>query len=350
MSVFKSHIVAMSAYLPPLEGRNPDSHLLLDFNERTLPVSDEVRDALLDYINGGRMQMYPCYEDITDRIADYVGVEAGNVMITNGSDQGIDLVFRATCNPSDEAIIPHPGFAMYNQCAKIENLDIITPIYTMEHGFPVQEVIAAITNKTKMICFANPNNPSGTGVRREDIIQLLEAAPNAAVLVDECYYEYSKNTVVDLVEQYPNLIVTRTFSKTWGIPSLRMGYLIAAKQNINALLNVRGPYDINQLAVVAVRAALEAPGYMEAYIKEVMEESKPALEAFLSERNIDFWPSEANFVWMFSDQSEAIEKQLLEAGILVRPKFDADGRRGLRITLGTKEQTDRVLGEMAKVV
>lgn len=350
MSVFKSHIVAMSAYLPPLEGRNPDSHLLLDFNERTLPVSDEVRDALLAYINGGRMQMYPCYEDITDRIADYVGVDVGNVMITNGSDQGIDLVFRATCSSGDEAIIPHPGFAMYDQCAKVENLDIITPSYTMEHGFPVRETIAAVTGKTKIICFANPNNPSGTGVSRDHIIQLLEAAPNAAVLVDECYYEYSKNTVVDLVERYPNLIVTRTFSKTWGIPSLRMGYLIAAKQNVNALLNVRGPYDINQLAVVAVRAALEAPQYMETYIKEVMEESKPAVEAFLSERDIDFWPSEANFIWMFSEQSEIIERQLLEADILVRPKFDADGRRGLRITLGTKEQTDRLLGEMAKVM
>src|SRR5690606_3811243 len=115
------------------------------------------------YINSGRMQMYPSYGDIVDRLAQYVGVKAAQLMITNGSDQGIELIFRATCSPGDEVIIPVPSFAMYHQCARIENTTIVEPRYTREGGFPTDEVIAAVTDKTKVICIANPNNPSGVG-------------------------------------------------------------------------------------------------------------------------------------------------------------------------------------------
>src|SRR5690606_12584267 len=254
MSIFKAHIAAMSAYKPPLDGRNPQSHLLLDFNERTLPIAEVVQEALIAYIRSGRLQMYPAYGDTVDLIANYCGVRSDQLMITNGSDQGIDLIIRAACREGDEAIIPGPSFPIYTHCAKIENLKIIEPVYTRENGVPTDEVLAAITPATRLICFGNPNNPSGTVVSRNDIIRMLEAAPQAAVLVDECYYEYFGETVSGLVDTYPNLVITRTFSKTWGMPSLRLGYIIAHPDNIRALLNVRGPYDINQMAIIAIRA------------------------------------------------------------------------------------------------
>lgn len=348
MSIFKSHIDAMAAYKPPLDGRSPDTHLLLDFNERTLPVARVIEDALVDYIRSGRMQMYPAYGDVVDVIADYCGVESAQLMITNGSDQGIDLIIRSACREGDEAIIPGPSFAMYSQCARVENLRIIEPQYTREGGFPTAEVLAAISPKTRVICIANPNNPSGTVVSREDIIAIAQAAPQAAILVDECYYEYFGQTVADLVGELTNLVVTRTFSKTWGIPSLRLGYVISAADNILALLNVRGPYDINQLAIVAIRAALAHPQYTQEYVREVMRESKPMLEAFLTERGISYWPSGANYLWMFPSNSEQLNHLLLSSDILVRPKADAKGRLGLRITLGTVAQTQRLLKVLAQ--
>lgn len=343
MATFKKHIHAMSAYKPPLDGRDPKSHLLLDFNERTLPVSEHVTKALVDYIQSGRLQMYPAYGDIEQVIAEYVGVNANNVMITNGSDQGIDLIIRASVNPGDEAIIPGPSFAMYSQCAKVENLTLIEPKYTLETGFPLQGVLDAITSKTRVICLANPNNPSGTGVSREAIRQILMAAPHATVLVDECYFEYSGITVCDWVDEFSNLVITRTFSKTWGIPSLRLGFVISHPDNILALLNVRGPYDINQVAIVAIRAALAQPEYTHDYVREVMQDAKPLFEHFLSERAIEFWPSEANYVWCFPAQWSAINQALIDAGILVRPKADAAGNMGLRVTIGTLEQTQRAI-------
>lgn len=343
MSIFKSHIAQMGAYKPPLEGRDNHKHLLLDFNERTLPVSPAVKQAMIDYINDDQLQVYPSYGDITDTIASYCNVPSGQVMITNGSDQGIDLIIRASSREGDEAIIPGPSFAMYHQCAKVENLTIIEPTYTKEGGFPKQAVLNSISDKTRLIVLANPNNPCGTPIAREDILEIAAAAPGAAVMVDECYFEYTQETVCDVVEAYPNLLVTRTFSKTWGLPSVRLGYIISHPDNINALLNVRGPYDVNQLAVVAIDAALSNPEYTEKYVREVTDISRPLLEGFLQQQQIPYWKSVANYLWTFPENPIDVEQSLQADGILVRPKADNNGKVGLRVNLGNREQTQRLI-------
>lgn len=346
MTIFKHHISAMGAYKPPLDGRDASRHLLMDFNERTLPIAEVIQQAMIDYIRSGKLQMYPAYGDITQLLGDYCGVAPEQVMITNGSDQGIDLVIRSACREGDEAIIPAPSFPMYRQCSEVENLRIIEPAYTLAGGFPTQAVLDAVTERTRLICIANPNNPSGTVVAREDIATIARSAPQAAVLVDECYFEYLRESVSDLLLDLPNLVITRTFSKTWGIPSLRFGYVLSAPENILALLNVRGPYDINQLAIVAVRAALAHPSYTEVYTQEVMAQAKPLLEAFLEARGIAFWPSGGNFVWAFPPDALAVSRYLEEQGILVRAKADLDGTMGLRMTVGTVAQTERLIAAL----
>lgn len=342
MSVIKDHIVALSAYKPPLEGRNPDKFTLLDFNERTIPVSETIKRALHDYIDAGRLQMYPSYGDIVERLADYVGVDSRQLMITNGSDQGIDLVFRAVAVPGAEAIIPGPSFAMYNQCAKVEAMTIIEPQYTREDGYPLAGVLAAITPNTRIVVVSNPNNPCGTLVSNEEIAQIAKAAPQAAILVDECYFEYSQQTIVSALGDLPNVFVTRTFSKTWGIPSLRFGYLLAAPENILALCNIRGPYDINQLAIVAANAALDDPGYTSRYVTEVMASAKPRLEQWLDQEGVEYWRSGANYVWCFPDNADKVGDYLQSHGFLVRPKAYGD-RVGLRITVGTSMQMEELI-------
>lgn len=348
VSIFKQHIEAMAAYQPPLDGRDSARHLLLDFNERTLPIADVVQTALVDYIGGGRLQMYPAYGDITALIGEYCGVPEDQVMITNGSDQGIDLVIRAASSEGDEAIIPAPAFPIYAQCARVENLKIVAPAYTREGGFPTAQVLQAIGPRTAVICIANPNNPSGTVVLREDIIAIAKRAPEAAILVDECYFEYLNQSVSDLVASLPNLVVTRTFSKTWGMPSLRFGYIISAKHNIVSLLNVRGPYDVNQLAVVAARAALACPEHTQAYVTEVMTEAKPLLERYLRSLGVDFWPSGGNYLWAFPPSPNEVYESLVAENIFVRPKADLNGELGLRITVGTVAQTNRLIAALGR--
>ncbi len=339
MSIFLDHIDAMTPYSPPLEGRDPTRYTLLDFNERTIPVAEVIARDIADWVLSGRLQMYPSYGDAVALVAAHCGVPESTLMLTNGSDQGLDLVFRASCQEGDEVIIPEPSFPIYAQSARIENTRIHAPNYTREGGYPFEEVKALVNERTRVIVVANPNNPSGTAVAAEDIVALASAAPKCIVLVDECYFEYSGITVADRVSEQSNIIVTRTFSKTWGLPSLRLGYLIAAADNVEALLKVRGPYDVNQLAVVALRSALKHKALVAAYCDEVMSRSKPAFEAWLTARRVPFWPSAANFIWAFFDEPEAIAAHLQQAGILVRPKRDAAGQMGLRVTLGTEEQT-----------
>ena len=162
MSLLKSHLNAMSPYSPPLEGRGEGGHLLLDFNERTLPVGKDIEQALVDFIQSGKLQMYPSYGNVVERIANYAQVNPEQLMITNGSDQGIDLVFRAACSSGDEVIIPEPSFPMYSQVALVENCKVLSPVYDINGGYPLDEVLSLISEQTKVIVVSNPNNPSGT--------------------------------------------------------------------------------------------------------------------------------------------------------------------------------------------
>merc|ERR1712194_144181 len=129
------HLSDLAPYKPPLDGREPTQHLLLDFNERTVPAPKHVIDALHSYIDGGRLQCYPAYAELNDKIAAYAGVPAEECMFTNGSDQGIDMVIRSCCPTGSEAVIPAPTFAMYQQSALTEGLVIKTPFFTREGGF-----------------------------------------------------------------------------------------------------------------------------------------------------------------------------------------------------------------------
>lgn len=347
MSLFKPQIEKLAAYKPPLEGRDPERYTLLDFNERTIPVGQHIKQALIDYINSDRLQMYPSYGDITQELARYCRVDEHQVMITNGSDQGIELIIRSVGGVGDEAIIPAPTFAIYGQVARVEGVVIKSPEYKKGQGYPLQDVLGAVTERTKIIVAASPNNPCGTSIENSAIEQLAKAAPNAAILVDECYFEYTRNSATDLLTEYNNVFITRTFSKTWGLPSLRFGYLLSSAENIARLLAMRGPYDINQLAVVAAKAALANPQYVDDYICEVMQESKPKLEAFLSQCNIEFWPTAANYILISPENPDALYEVLLGAGILVRPRVDSHGKKSLRVTFGTVQQTDHLLTVMA---
>mmetsp|Transcript_129181 Transcript_129181/g.414137 ORF Transcript_129181/g.414137 Transcript_129181/m.414137 type:complete len:364 (+) Transcript_129181:54-1145(+) len=345
MSVIKAHIRSLTPYLPPLDGRDPKKFILLDFNERTVPVPAHITDALKEYLDSGGLQRYPSYGRMNEQIAEYAGVRAEECMFTNGSDQGIDLVVRCCCEKGTEAIIPSPTFAMYEQAAESEGVSIRRPHFTKEKGFPVDEVIAMVGPKTSLIVISNPNNPTGTPVSRDAIVKIAQNAPHCAILVDECYYEFMGpgESVVADIATYPNIFLCRTFSKTWGMPSLRLGYLLSAEQNIKALCCVRGPYDINHLAGIALDAAMKDRQYVWDFVDEVNKRSKPLFEAFLKREGIEFWPTSANFIFCYFSDPVELEKSIRSRGILVRPKKDAEGTLGLRITFGSEAQMQKLI-------
>lgn len=348
--MFRKNILKMSAYKPPIEGRSAQDYLLLDFNERVAPVSAHVKQALHDFIDSERLQKYPEYSDFLKVLAAYVEVPEEQLMITNGSDQGIDLIFRAVAEPGAQAIIPAPSFAMFFQCAGLEDMEVISPSYTLKGGYPIREVLSAANAKTNLIVICTPNNPTGTTLSQEEVLEIASSVPQAAILVDECYFEYCGISVKDFVAAHKNIFITRTFSKTWGLSSLRLGYLISAAKNIEQLLKIRGPYDMNLLSVVAARAALEKPDYVQSYVKEVMQESKPMLESYLRNKGIAFWPSSANFLLMRVDDPLTVVEQLKKEGILVRPRSGPNIENTVRITIGLKDDMRRLIQVLDRVL
>jgi len=349
-SVLKPHLQHLTPYLPPLDGRDIHKHTLLDFNERTVAVPNHIIDALKEHLDTKGLRCYPAYGDLAAVMAKQYGVRTEECIFTNGSDQGIELVVRCCCKPGTEAIIPAPTFAMYEQAALTEGLTIRRPFFKKETGFPTEEVLALVGPQTSLIVLSNPNNPTGTAISRANICRIAEKAPHCAILVDECYYEFMKeavgefeSTVKDEICRYTNIFVCRTFSKTWGFPSLRIGAVLSAEANIRAMGSVRGPYDVNQLAPVAVRAALANNQYMTDYVGEVMNRSKPKFESYLRSIQVDFWTSCSNYIFCYFDNPTPLESGLRSKNILVRPKKDEKGILGLRITMGTVEQTDNLI-------
>lgn len=344
--IVKESIRKMKTYSPPLEGRTKEGYLRLDFNERTIPPHRLVKEAVGQYMGRGEFQVYPEYGDLDKVVADYIGVKSSEVIATNGSDQAIDIIYRALVEKGDDVIIPVPTFAMLEQSAHIQGANIVAPRYKGENlDFPFDEVMSEIKPGVKLVIICNPNNPTGTTLSRDKSEAIIKKAKkvDAAVLVDEAYSEFAPEfTVVDLIGKFDNLFVTRSFSKVMGISGLRAGCVVSQEGNIEELRKIRGPYDVNMAAAAAMNA-LRHPEVVEdikKYISEVMEVSKPMLEAFYRENGIKFFPSGAGF-HLIDDKDGSIRAFLKSKSTLVRPRSDPKGT--VRVSIGTREDTRKYL-------
>ncbi len=336
-----SRIRAMRPYSPPLDGRSQYRGLLLDFNERTEPPGRSVIKALENFGRNQRQQVYPEYFDLPEMVAKYAGATAEQVMITNGIDQAIDIIFRTFVDKGDKVIIPAPSFAMFNHSAQLVGANIVDPLYSKKDlTFPLQEVLEAIDEQVKLIVICNPNNPTGTLASLDAIEKIAKKAGDAIVYVDEAYFEFSKRSALGLIKKYPNVIVTRTFSKAFGLAALRVGYVVACPEYIAEMLKVRGPYDVNQAAYYAVTAALEDKASMEKYVDEIMNNAKLFIEKFFKRNKITFYASTANFILFRPENPKKVFESLRDNGVLVRPQDKPNIENTLRLTIGTLNQME----------
>jgi histidinol-phosphate aminotransferase len=228
----------------------------------------------------------------------------------------------------------------------------VTTIQTnQDFRFPTDRLLAAITPQTRLIAIANPNNPTGALVSRADLLRVAKAAPDSAILVDEAYFEFSGETVIDAISEFPNLIVTRTFSKAYGLAGLRVGAIIAEREQTRMIRRVASPYNVNAAALVCVPEALADSEYIRDYVAQATC-GRAALERELDCLGIRYWPSRANFVLAyFGEQAQAFVAAMRERGILVRDRERDPGCAGcVRITVGTTEHNERLLRELREVV
>ena len=339
----RESIRRLETYNPPLDIRTERDYLLLDFSESTRAPDAAVGQALKDYIDGGRLRMYPAYGRFVEHLAEYAGARPDEVLPTNGSDGAIQLVTQALLEDGDEVIMAQPGFFVIESCARACGATVIAPSYRQPGmDFPFEEIRAAITPKTKLIVVINPNNPTGTTVPMDQIETLLRENPETCVMVDEAYHEFSGLTAIPLLPRYPNLVVTRTFSKAFALAGLRLGYVVARAEFISEINKIRIPYDVNSLAVVAAEVQLRDQESWRGYVSEVMEKAKPMVERFFDEVGVTYVPSQANFLLVRPDDVQGAFQALQAANILVRPQ------RGMvadcfRMSIGTVAEMERFI-------
>ena len=348
---FRKTILKMEEYKPPLEGRGEKKWIRLDFNEMLSPLPKIILSDIKRFIDSGKISLYPEYGNLENEIASYNQISKSEVLITNGSDQAIDIICRLFLNEGDKVIIPKPNFAMHFQSSLISGAKVLSPNYLQDGSFPLKEVFHLFKRKPKLLIFANPNNPLGTWINEKDLLFLLKKAKKEAVAVvhDEAYFEFSKISLKDYLKKFENLFITRSFSKTFGLAGLRIGYILSRRENIFQLRKIRGPYDINILAKVATLSALKNKSYMEKYVKEVMEIAKPILEKFLKKKGIKFFPSRANFLFLKLKDPKLIEKKLKDFKILTRVKEGINKKKGLRITVGNLKLTKKLISALTKI-
>jgi len=337
----------MAPYHPPTGGRH--DKLRLDFNENTVGCSPKVIERLKSVLAADLLTVYPDYAQVKAALAKHFRVEQDQLLLTNGTDEAIQVLINTYVDDGDEVIALRPSYAMYRFYAEVAGAKIVEVDYTApELKFPLEGVLAAITPRTKAILIGNPNNPTGTATNLTNIEQILKAAPHAAVLIDEAYYEFFGVTALNLIWKYPHLFVSRTFSKVFGMAALRMGCLFSRAANIKFLHKAQSPYSVNALAAIAAEAAVLDTEYIESYIAEALA-AREMLEVGFEKLGIDYVPGAANFtLGYFGDRAIEVRDALREQAILVRDRsYEIPG--GVRITVGTREQTRRVLIELERI-
>jgi histidinol-phosphate aminotransferase len=333
----------LEPYHPPLAGRRG---LRLDFNESTVGCSPRVL-SVLQRLDAELLAQYPERDPVEQQVARFLGLDPAQLLLTNGVDEAIHLVSECYLDENSEAMIVVPTFGMYRLYAECTGARMVAVQAGENFEFPATQVLAGITPQTRLIAIANPNNPTGAVARREDLLNIVEAAPDAAVLVDEAYFEFYGETLIDQIGRWPNLFVARTFSKAYGMAGLRAGVLAGHQVQMQVLRRTATPYNVNAVALACLMEALQDQDYVSSYAAEVRR-NRAVLERALEELGFRYWPSQANFVLLkVGDWHKEFVRGMKEQGILVRDRSSDPGCQGcVRITVGTDEQTERLIAAL----
>ena len=352
----RPEVEGLMAYSAPLEGRR--GLLRLDFNENTVGPSLQVVEAIRA-IPADQYAVYPEYDGLREAVVANLAATGlgqpltpGQIGLFNGVDAALHAIFHAYGDRGDTLLTTSPTFGYYTPCAQMQGMAIeAIPYLLPDFGFPLEELRAALLGDgtpawqpPRILLICNPNNPTGTRLAPELILELAASAPGTLVVVDELYEAFTGDSVLPSADfaATPNLLVLRSLAKTSGLAGLRIGFAIGAAPVIDRIGRVTGPYDINSFAVTAAHAALADQAYVDSYVAEVLR-ARDWLVQQLQAAGVRHHAAGGNYllIWPESPAAE-VEQRLRQAGILVRsmaakPLIDGS----LRVSIGTTEQMQR---------
>ena len=354
-----SYVRAISAYQPgkPITelaremGLPVESIVKLASNENPLGMSPKARKAVEAAIGG--IERYPDQFDLIKAVAGAAGVEAAQVVLGNGSNDVLDLIARVFLAPGRSAIFAQHAFAVYPLATLSTGAELIA-VPAKNYGHDLDAMQAAIRLDTRIVWIANPNNPTGTFLPYPEIRTFLAAVPKEVVVVlDEAYNEYlppaERQDTAAWLKDFPNLVITRTFSKIYGLAGLRVGYALCSTEIADLMNRVRQPFNVNNLALAAAVAALED----HVFVAESYQLNRRGLEqiiAGLKRLGLEHIPAHGNFVTFKVPAAATVNHKLLQQGVIVRPIAGYGLPDWLRVTIGTEPENTRFLAALEKAL
>ncbi|MCY4656948.1 MAG: histidinol-phosphate transaminase [Gammaproteobacteria bacterium] len=317
-------------------------------NENPRGPSDKVRACLQQAAEDMNRYPDPSGFELKKALSGFLNVDENQITLGNGSNDVLELIARVAMEPGQEAIVDERCFVVY-PLAISAAYGVQVTVSSKEWGHDLTAMLDAVTEKTRLIYIANPNNPTGTWITESEMVAFLDALPPSVwVVLDEAYFEYAAGRFeypdgLELTRKYPNLIVTRTFSKAYGLAALRIGYSISNPEFADFLNRIRQPFNANSVALLAAETALADQDY----IRESIQLNETGME-FLSDRfntlGLPFIPSLGNFISVETGPNTAqLYEKLLRKGVIVRPIANYLMPNHLRVTVGTEEENSRFI-------
>lgn len=336
-----------------LSFQQKQQYLKLDWNETTIPPSPKVIQSLMDILKTGGLYFYPDVNatELSLAIAEYVKLNQNNVLVYNGSDDALNNIFIAFLNPNDKVLFRDPTYSqietfIISRGAKIERFLGHTAI-TFDPEKYCEYLDRQIIN---IVYIANPNNPTGVMYDKSFIDYLCRCYPKTLFVVDEAYYEFAQVTVVELIKKYSNLIVTRTFSKAFGLAGLRIGYILADPCLLNILKLIRNGKDVNLLAQIAAKSALDDLPYMQSYVNEVID-TRNWLFNEIKKLGAEVYNTPGNFLLIRLVNSHNVQKSLQDNKIFVRDRSSLPQlENSFRVSVGNRLQMSEFLKVFTKIL
>ena len=327
------------------------SIIKLASNENPRGASPAAAAAVTRVLTG--LERYPdgSGHRLKNALSSHLGISSGQITLGNGSNDVLDLLVRCFVEPGEGVVVSDHAFAVYALAAQSVNAAIST-VPALNYGHDLEALAQAVNKTTKLIFIANPNNPTGTYVGSEELLWFLGRVPEKAITVlDEAYFEYVDNhdypNGVELLERFPGLVVTRTFSKAYGLAGLRVGYAIASAAITEILNRVRQPFNVNSLALAAAEAALSDEQFVRVSREENIKGINQLCRGFES-LGLSWIPSSGNFICVkVGSMASQIYLSMLGQGVIVRPVVNYGLPEYLRVTIGLPQENHRLLETLA---
>ncbi|NOY35663.1 MAG: histidinol-phosphate aminotransferase family protein [bacterium] len=344
---FKKTILSSERWVAPSGRRD---YIKLDLNENYGLFDKKFLNKFKNF-DAFTLSSYPEYENLLKALSKYTKQPAHNIALTNGADQGIELVLRLFFSKNDKVVMPSPIFSIYDHVLNILNVKVSHILYEDREQyfeFPFEKTFAEL-KKSNGLILCNPNNPLGSPIEKDQLLLLIKESNrlNIPCIIDEAYFEFYGKTSANIIKKYKNIIIIRTFSKAFGLAGLRLGYILADNTVIEQILKLRGPWDVNHFAVFAGETVLGDKKYFSSKMKSFLR-LKASLKEFLEKNNMQVYDSRANFLIVKPKNGKKLIEQLKSVNILITgidnyPFSSNLLKNAVRITIPSSQKDLKIL-------